>query len=170
MEADLTVAEVFGKANLWPCGPVRWGTQISESRAGVYVVARVADPTISVADGVPLPFIDPLPPDLDVVPDFERQRWLPNEPIVYIGQTGRSIHTRLGAFYRQKCGDRSPHAGGQVVKLLQCDLWVYWLPATRPRDSEQAMIRAFKEQLGREPFANWDGKRRRRRRRIRLKD
>jgi hypothetical protein len=91
------------------------------------------------------------------------ERWLPNEPIVYVGKADQMIQRRLAAFYRHKCGDTSPHAGGQVLKLLSCSLWVYWSPASHPRDCERVMLCAFKEEVHQAPFANWDGQRRRRR-------
>jgi hypothetical protein len=163
MEVNLTIAEVFRKVNLSPRGPVPWGKLISESSAGVagvYVVARVRDPGVG-CKACALPFIDPLPAGLNLQLESEQRRWLPNEPVVYIGQTGRTIRERVGEFYRQKCGDKRPHAGGQVVGLLGCKLWVYWSPAIHPRDSERTMICAFKEQTGQEPFANSNRRRRR---------
>ena len=163
MDASMTVTEIFRKANLSPLGPVPWGTQVPELCAGVYVVARVGDPYGGCKSCV-LPFIDQLPPNIDVDLESERQRWLPNEPIVYIGQTtDQTLAKRIRQFYRHKCGDSRPHAGGQVVKLLRCNLWVYWSPATDPLESERTMILAFKNQAGQEPFANWDGKQQRRR-------
>lgn len=158
----MTVAEVFRAAGLLPCGPVRWGTEVLESSAGVYVVARVG---VSQAGckACALPFIDPLPSDIDLDLVYERQRWLKNEPVIYIGQTRRTIRQRIGEFYRHECGEPRPHAGGQIVKLLQCHQWVYWSPATHAKDCERAMIWAFKKQTTQEPFANWDGRRRRKR-------
>jgi len=137
---------------------VPWGTDVQESNAGVYVVARVGDPEVC-CKACALPFIDPLPPDIVLDLENERQRWLPNEPIVYIGKTDQPVHKRVGDFYRHKCGDKSPHAGGQVVKLLQCDLWVYWSPVANPYDTEQAMICAFRQEAGQIPFGNANGKR-----------
>ena len=100
-----------------------------ESNAGVYVVARVGDPK---ADCTPcaLRFIDPLPPGIDLDLEYERQRWLPSESIIYIGKTDRPIRKRVSEFHTHRCGDKSPHAGGQVIKLLKCDLWVYWSAAS----------------------------------------
>jgi len=115
MEANLTIFEVFRSANLSPTGPVPWGTDVPESSAGVYVVSRADDPKVDCR-ACALPFIDPFPSDIDLDLEYERRRWLPNEPIVYIGKTDRTIHERLGEFGRHKCGDTGPHAGGQVVK------------------------------------------------------
>ena len=154
----MTVAELFKKANLSPSSPVPWGTDVPESSAGVYVVARLGDPNVGCKASA-LPFMNPLPPAIVLDLDYERRRWLPNEPIVYIGKTHRAIGNRVREFHRHKCGDTSPHAGGQVVKLLQCDLWVYSSPANSPYATELTMIRAFRQEAGQVPFANEDGKR-----------
>jgi hypothetical protein len=158
MSANMTVAEIFRKAGLSPRGPVRWETQVPDSSAGVYVVARVGNPA-SGCEACAVAFIDPIPADLTLDLEYETQRWLANEPVLYVGKTDQPIRKRVGQFYRHKCGDRSPHAGGQVVKLLRCDRWVYWAPAASPYETEQTMIAAFREQAGQRPFANEDGKR-----------
>jgi hypothetical protein len=137
---------------------VPWGADVPEANAGVYVVARVGDPEVG-CKACALPFIDPLPRNVVLDLDYERWRWLPSEPIVYIGKTHRAIGKRVREFYRHTCGDRNPHAGGQVVKLLQCDLWVYWSPVNSPYATERTLIRAFRQGAGQVPFANDDGKR-----------
>ena len=153
------VTEIFAEAGLRPCGPVRWGKSLPESRKGVYVIARVSDPDLCCTE-CDLPFVDPLPQGLEIDMDYEAKRWLRAEPVVYVGKTDQPLEKRVGQFYQHKCGDRSPHAGGQIVLLLTCALWVYWSPSTTPRDAEQAMLAAFEKQTGRVPFANFDGQRR----------
>lgn len=123
----MTVAEIFQKANLSPSRTVPWGADVPETSAGVYVIARVDDPEVG-CNPCGLPFIAPLPPNLVLDLEYEQQRWLPNEPILYV-KTDRPLRKRVREFHRHKCGDTSPHAGGQVLKLLECDLWVYWAPA-----------------------------------------
>jgi hypothetical protein len=167
MGANLTVAQLFKKANHSPSIPVPWGTDVTEPTAGVYVVARVGNPEVG-CKACALPFIHPLPPHIVLDLDYERRRWLPREPIVYIGTTHRAIGKRVTEFHRHKCGDTSPHAGGQVVKLLQCSLWVYWSPANSPYVAARTMIRAFRQEAGQVPFANNDGKRNGKR--VRLSD
>jgi hypothetical protein len=150
---NMTVAEVFRAAELSPHGPVPWGTQVQECSPGVYVVARVRDPEAGCAPCA-LPFIEPIPSNLVLDMEYERKRWLPHEPVIYVGRTTRTIRERVRKFYRHKCGKPAPHAGGQVIKLLHCDLWVYWLPAPDPIKAEREMIRVFKRHAGQEPFAN----------------
>jgi len=154
----LTVAELFAAVKLSPRGPITWGTDISESDAGVYLVARVPDANTE-STSCPLPLIDPLPLGVGFDLEYELQRWLPNESIVYIGKADRPIRDRLREFRRHRCDDKSPHAGGQVIKLLHCALWVYWSPALNPYELEQMMIGYFKNRTGQEPYANAGGKR-----------
>ena len=149
----MTVAEVFRVAGLSPHGPVAWGTQVPECSPGVYVVARVRDPEAGCAPCA-LPFIEPIPSNLVLDMEYERKRWLKHEPVIYIGRTTRTIRERVRKFYRHKCGKPAPHAGGQVIKLLRCDLWVYWSPASDPVQSEDDMICAFAKPVGQQPFAN----------------
>jgi hypothetical protein len=150
LDFKLTVAEIFEFAKLSPSGPVPWGADSPETNSGVYVVARVSDLNATCEGALQLSNLCGI--DLDW--EYERQRWLPNEPIVYVGKTDRPLRKRLAEFRCHRCGNKSPHAGGQVVKLLCCDLWVYWAPSGDPYGIEQIMLRAFEKQLGKPPFAN----------------
>lgn len=145
MPTAITVAEIFKQAGLTPCGPKSWGVQIPERSAGVYVVALVPDSSVRLDAPVYAEYLD----------ERERERWLSEQSIIYIGQTTRQTLTkRLSQFYRHRYGQRSPHRGGEAVKLLRCNLWVYWSPASRPVESERIMISAFQNAAGRKPFAN----------------
>jgi hypothetical protein len=146
----MTVADLFREANLPFHDPVPWGTPIRDPREGIYVVARVGDPAAGCQGA--LPFKDPLPPHLVLDLEYERQRWLPNEPVLYVGR-GARIDRCIAQFYRHKVGTTGS-LGGQMVKLLECDQWVYWAPTNRPRQLEPAMISAFEKQVGKRPFAN----------------
>lgn len=140
----MTVTEIFAAAGLQPCGPVLWKEQVPETSEGIYVVALVEEAGARLECPV---YGDYLPPG-------EKQRWLPTEPVVYIGQTRGRLTGRLEQFYRHIHGCKSPHRGGQAVKLLRCRLWVYWSPTTNPKNYEQIMLDAFEKQVGQLPFAN----------------
>lgn len=141
----MKVSELFKEAGLSPQGPVPWETGISEFCAGVYVVALVKEADAQLD----------CPVCADYLEERERLRWLSSEPIIYIGQTtGQTLAKRIRQFYSHKYGKKSPHRGGQAVKLLRCDRWVYWSPTTDPKGSEQTMIKAFVERVGHLPFAN----------------
>lgn len=145
MPKGLSVAELFQQAGLVPCGPVRWGTPLPESGAGVYVVALVPDASAQLERPVYAEYLD----------ERVRRRWLSEQPIIYVGQTtNQTLVMRVNQFYRHRYGQRAPHRGGEVVTLVQCDRWVYWSRAAHPRDSERIMISAFKRLAGQTPFAN----------------
>ena len=149
----MTVVELFREAKLSPNEPVPWGTPISEFRKGIYVVARIEDPMMGCKPCA-LSFKDRLTRNLVIDFEYERPRWLPNEQVLYIGGTTRSLCVRIAEFYCHKVGNKRPHAGGQVVKLLGCDLWVYWSPTTHPGEREKKMLSAFEKKAGQPPFAN----------------
>src|ERR1051326_3780216 len=140
----MTVAELFNavgeRGMIHACGPVLWEDRdrISDlpKCKGVYVVARTEDAD-SGCEPSGLPLDDSHFDCYHLSPDYERGRWLPFEPVLYIGQTTRgTIRERVRAFYCHKVGARSPHAGGQIIKLLDCDRWVYWATTNAPMDLE----------------------------------
>jgi putative transcriptional regulator len=139
----VSVSRLFGAAGLSVCGPVRWTERVPEKRPGVYVVATSSDPSSDSG----LDRIAGLPKAVAI-------RWVPSQSVLYAGCTSRSLSIRLNQFYRHKHGDRSPHRGGQDVKLLSCALWVFWAPTETPEEAEVRMIEEFEEATGRLPFGN----------------
>jgi len=146
----MRVAVAFAEIGLSPRGPVPWNTPIKENNKGIYVVALVKDKTASCAFEV-----EPQNPR-------EQERWLAHEPIIYIGQTTKqTIKKRVGQFYRHKYGAKSPHRGGQAIKLLlephtesPFELWVYWVPTDNPLLCEHQMLAKFEKLTGHQPYAN----------------
>jgi hypothetical protein len=122
-----------------------------ELRPGVYVVARAGDPTGGCN---PCELLLKDHPGIVLDLEYEQKRWLPHEPIAYVGKTDRSIRKRVAEFRRQECGQPGSHYGGQIIKLLQCNLWIYWSPANDPSEAESDMLCAFKRHTGQLPFGN----------------
>ena len=85
--------------------------------------------------------------------------WLPEENILYIGQTESSLSKRIGDYYRTELGARAPHSGGQWLKTLADlgSLSVYYVSVQNPKDKETALLKYFFEQAGKLPFANLKG-------------
>lgn len=136
--------DTFLLAGLQACGGTPWGTQVSERRPGVYVIA-----------------VDAGSIDVGYLPPEELIFWNRGQRVVYIGCTTTSLKTRLDQFYRHRYGSRAPHRGGQAVKLLMCQRWVYWAAAEKPHDAECSMIEGFKARVNnRRPYANRRNERR----------
>ncbi|MFZ1907324.1 MAG: hypothetical protein WAU56_18235 [Steroidobacteraceae bacterium] len=145
----MTVAEMFESAGLKACGPVAWRTPVPAVRPGVYVVARTHDASARRHRSE----------DVSHLPALLRNRWLPDELVLYIGCTVQPIQKRVAAFYDQCYGKKGPHAGGQQLLMLRysCPLWVYWSETNSedPKRVESVMIQVFKARTGgRRPFAN----------------
>jgi hypothetical protein len=147
----MTVAELFAEVGLSPQGPKAWKDPIVEPTCGVYVVALVHDKDSRCSN------------EAFFLNSDESERWIRNEPIVYIGQTTKqTISKRIAQFYQHKYGNRSPHRGGQAVKLLlsppppavPLDLWVYWAPTADPMLCEKQMLSLFQTRIGKLPYAN----------------
>jgi hypothetical protein len=158
----MTVAELFAAVKLPIRDQVKWPSPVLDQSKGVYVFARTGEPNAAEPRGK-LTF---RPHTLRIDSEYEQSRWQEDEPVVYIGKTDQPLARRLGQFLKHVCGDMSPHAGGQILLLLECDLWVYWSPSPSPRVHEKELLSAFRERTGQFPFANFDGKRRPRRVRL----
>jgi hypothetical protein len=139
----MTVQDLFAAACLSPEGPVKWPELVEECRPGVYVIALTLNPS------------DPAPEiELACIPEAERHLWIVQQPVIYIGRATRSLRNRLAQFYRHKYGKRAPHRGGQAVIPLECARWVYWAVTDDPVAAEAAMIKEFRERVGKLPYGN----------------
>ena len=147
---SLTVPALFDHVGLAPVGPVRWRAPVPCSAKGVYVIAMSAAPSQD--------WFLPCP---EFTPSLEERwgltaRWLPDQPVLYIGKTDRTVRHRLGQFYAHRFGQRSPHAGGQRILVLPMieNAKVFWAGAAEPLATERAMLAHFKDVVGSLPFAN----------------
>lgn len=156
-----SVSQVFSAAGLTPAGVVRWGELIPLAASGVYVVAlteQTQDVTGTRSD-CPLSAgavaellsvrpelrIDGARPNADEVAARLAALWLPDETIAYIGLAGKSLTSRVDAYYKTPLGARRPHAGGWPLKTLSLldSLWVHYAPCANPGTAELAMLDAF---------------------------
>lgn len=138
----MTVAELFDRTKLSLRGPVPWGMEVPETLGGIYVIARGGDPSGACVTR-DLKFNEPLLHNLRLDRQQESLRWLVDEPVLYIGRTTQPLCKRISQFYMHN-----------VLKLLTCDLWVYWSPTSYPKEMEKEMLSVFQVAAGKIPFAN----------------
>jgi len=126
-------------------------------KAGVYVVVRPSDDPREFDPAAPYRGDPPVP--LAVL----EAAWVPGEQLVYIGKAdlgadGRGLHRRLRQFRRYGDGGSARHSGGRRIWHLadHPSLLVAWRPTAdaEARNTERAMIAAFKAHHGVRPFAN----------------
>lgn len=86
------------------------------------------------------------------------QKWIADEPVLYIGKTDSALNGRLGQYMRFGSGKNVGHFGGRYIwQLADSDeLVVCWKSVNGDaREVEKRMIENFKiTHGGRRPFAN----------------
>ena len=150
----ITAVELFRAVGLSADGPVVWGSPVRANGPGIYVVEWPAAPDRAPVDisavgtwlsRVPTLAVDGERPTGKGLAARLAAWWLPGEPIVFIGSTGKSIARRVDAFYRTPLGDARPHAAGQWLKALtnlgRARVW--WASTDAAEEYEDACFEAF---------------------------
>lgn len=160
-----SVTELLKNAGLSPSDPVSWGNRINDNGSGIYIISLsslIKQPPIDLnavkdwIDNVPTLTLDGHRPSPAALRKRLSEFWLPNEKILYIGKTKRSIRQRLNEFYRHCLGNRSPHAGGQWLKTLSNldNLNVYWVATSEPEEIEKRLLNKFIENVSNKTRSN----------------
>jgi len=161
----ITAVELFRTVGLSADGPVVWGSPVRANSPGIYVVEWPAVPDRAPVDisavgtwlsRVPTLAVDGERPTGKGLGARLAAWWLPGEPIVFIGSTGKSIARRVDAFYRTPLGDARPHAAGQWLKALTNlrHARVWWASTDAAEEYEDACFEAFAAAVPEEVRAN----------------
>lgn len=154
---------------------VRWGQTLDSSSIGIYFVSTCGQPdqNSNLYDRAPIDEnilrfwlskvstfqIDKCPnPTLNELKKRLSGFWLPDENIVYIGQTesGGGLKSRVNQYYRTELGERKPHAGGHWIKTLKIlnQLFVHYIDDKTPPATEEKLLHAFVKQVSDETKKN----------------
>jgi hypothetical protein len=156
------VVQIFNSLNIEINGPVDWGTTIENYNAGIYIVSSSPNPE-EVDNLNPQPrfddakirewmrraddmTIDGKKVTLNSIKERLFQFWLPDENILYIGQTNeQTLRKRTRQYYNQKIGKSSPHSGGFWLMTLANlnDLYIYYGNCPEPKKYEINMQKQF---------------------------
>ena len=135
-------------------GPATFGTPVRSDRPGVYIIELPAPVSAAPIDfnavgrwieRVPTLTVDGATPTGRDLAARLHGFWVPDQTVLYIGQSGASIGSRVGAFVRTPLGDRRPYAGGYWLKtLVGLDkLRVWWAETDATEEYEDALFGAF---------------------------
>jgi transcription elongation factor GreA len=135
-------------------GPATLGTPVRSNKPGVYVIELGAPLTAAPIDfnavgrwieRVPTLTLDGARPAGRDLAARLHGFWLAGQTVLYIGMSGASIGSRVGAFVRTPLGDRKPYAGGYWLKTLtDLDrLRVWWAETDAGEEYEDALLEAF---------------------------
>ena len=147
---------------------VKWGQRLDSSSIGIYIVSTSGLPNenTNLHDNAPIDeiilrsWLDKVGtlqldgkqnPTIKDLKNRLNNFWLPDENIIYIGQTesGGGLKSRVNQYYRTDLGERKPHAGGHWIKILKTlnQLYVHYIPTQKPNDTEEELLRYFIEQV-----------------------
>lgn len=135
-------------------GPTTWTTPVRSNRPGVYLVELPGAGSTAPLDfnavgrwleRVPGLRLDGARPTGRELAARLHGFWLADQSVLYIGTSGASIGSRIGAFHRTPLGDRKPYAGGYWLKTLaeHDRLRVWWAETDAPEEYEDALFDAF---------------------------
>lgn len=151
--------ELLGSLGLLVDGPVLFGRPVRSSAPGIYLVALGAPLAQAPIDHAALrAWLERLP---DLRMDGRRPTpvelaarlasfWLPDQTVLFIGSTAKSIGGRAAAYAHTALGDRRPHAQGQWLKTLRNldELRVWWAECDAVEEYEDALFDAFAAGVG----------------------
>jgi transcription elongation factor GreA len=153
-----STAELLRSIGLDVDGPVRWGTKPPSRAAGIFAIeATTPAPSAHIE-------IDEVRRWLERVPDLRmdgerptqstlatrlRSFWLPEQTLLYVGRTAKSMSARVASLYATELGHARPHPGGHWLKALKGHekLRVWWAETEAPEEYEDALIGAVVESV-----------------------
>ena len=177
----ISVTDLITKTGLAVNGikTVRWGNKPTSSKVGIYIISTSQNPTLNdnlfksapISDDIlklwlnkvtTLQIDGNVSPTVSQLRDRLNQFWLPDESILYIGQTGcsKGIAGRVGQFYRTELGKRKPHAGGHWIKTLTTldQLFIHYFPDNTPTQTEENLLRTFVSQVSKQTLEKFRDK------------
>lgn len=160
-----SAAELLRSIGLDVDGPLRWGGQPSSRKPGIFAV-ELPEPSehcnIDIdevrrwLERVPDLRMDGERPTQSTLAERMRKFWIPNQQLVYVGRTSKSLGARVASLYATELGHARPHPGGHWLKVLrevgQLRLW--WAETDAPEEYEDVLIEAFAERVPDEARAN----------------
>ena len=149
-----TASELLRSVGLDVDGPVRWGSNPSSRKPGIFVVEAIEPAPSAHID------IDEVRRWLERVPSLQmdgerptqttlaarlREFWLPGSTLLYVGRTAKSMSGRVASLYATELGHARPHPGGHWLHALKGHerLRLWWAETDAPEEYEDAVIAAF---------------------------
>ena len=173
-----TITKLFDEAYIQWAGVVPWSVPVTSTNPGIYVVSLSEDPSqnygaVGIApidcklvrkwmNRVPTLTLDGNS-NSSVTGLVKRLSsfWLPDESILYIGQTtSQNLRTRIRQYYITCLGNSKPHRGGHWIKTLSVldQTFVHYAEDDDPKSVECRLLKTFIDNISSETKKNlYDG-------------
>ena len=145
-------------------GPIAWGRPVAGAGPGVFIVELPApQPKVSIDPDAIREWLTRAPdlrldgqrPSVAELQSRLAQFWLPEQAILFIGSSQKSVGARLAGMYKTPLGERRPQPAGYWLQTLH-DLnkvRIWWAPVTDPELYEDTLLEAFLKAAGAMPYA-----------------
>ena len=149
-------------------GPILWGRPVIGSGPGVFIVELPApQPKVAIDPNAIREWLSRAPdlrmdgkqPTVKELQTRLASFWLPDQAILYIGSSLKSVAARLAGMYKTPLGERRPQPAGYWLKTLH-DLnkaRIWWSPTSDPELYEDQLISTFVKTAGTPPYAMHTG-------------
>lgn len=144
--------------DLMPDGPTRWGEPVRSREPGVLIVemaGRLDEAPIDITavrawiERVPGLLLDGQRPTPTQLAQRLGSFWLPQQTVVYVGRTAKSLGGRAASLYATPLGDRRPHSGGHWLGTLSGreQLRIWWAETPSAEEYEDGLFEAIASDL-----------------------
>jgi transcription elongation factor GreA len=158
MASPRSAVALLRSVDLMSDGPTRWGEPVRSRAPGVWLVevaARLDTAPIDVTlvkawiDRVPGLLLDGERPTASRLAERLGELWLPQQTVVYVGRTTKSLNARAASLFATPLGDRKPHSGGHWLGTLHDreQLRIWWAETPSPEEYEDGLFDAIAADL-----------------------
>ncbi len=154
MSSPRSAVTLLRSLDLMPDGPTRWGEPVRSRAPGVLLVeiaGRLDEAPIDITavkrwvDRVPGLRLDGERPTPTQLATRLASFWLPQQTVLYVGRTGKSLGARAASLFGTPLGDRKPHSGGHWLWTIarRGELRIWWAETDAPEEHEDALFEAI---------------------------
>jgi transcription elongation factor GreA len=158
MSSPRSAVALLRSLDLMPDGPTRWGEQVRSRQPGVLLVemaGRLDEAPIDITavkawiERVPGLRLDGERPTPTQLAQRLAASWLPQQTVVYVGRTAKSLSARAASLFGTPLGDRKPHPGGHWLWTLagRDQLRIWWAETQSPEEYEDGLFDAIAADL-----------------------
>ena len=154
MSSPRSAVALIRSLDLLPDGPIVWDQAVPSRSPGIFLVevpARSDEAPIDIVavrewlERVPGLMLDGERPTASQLATRMASFWLPQQTVVYVGRTNKSLAARVSSLMHTPLGDRKPHPGGHWLWTLRdvAKLRVWWAETAAPEEYEDGLAGAI---------------------------
>ncbi len=156
MSSPRSAVALIRSLDLLPDGPIVWDQALPSRSPGIFLVevaARTDEAPIDIVavrdwlERVPGLMLDGERPTASALAARLNSFWIPQQTVVYVGRTTKSLAARVSSLIHTPLGDRKPHPGGHWLWTLRdvAKLRIWWAETTAPEEYEDGLSNAVAE-------------------------